>query len=207
MAHQAVTVIRLAAPPVPAAPTLSSPASGATVSGTSIPFTWNASTGATTYWLSVTTTSGTSLFSGSTGSATTYTVSGFPNNGTNYRWSVAAGNSAGWSSGAPAITFTNGTASVTIPSAPVLSSPASGAIVSGTSIPFTWNASTGATAYWLSVTTTSGTSLFSGSTGSATTYTVSGFPNNGTNYRWSVAAGNSAGWSAGATPRIFTNGP
>jgi len=43
--------------------------------------------------------------------------------------------------------------------------------------------------------------------GNVTSKAVGGFPNNGTQYRWSVAAYNAAGWGSYATLRTFTNGP
>ena len=135
----------------PAAPILTSPADGANVSGTSVTFQWSASSGANNYWLVVQKASDNSvLISKAVGNVTTDVESGFPNDGTAYKWVVAAGNSAGWGSASTARSFTNG-ATVTIPAAPSLTSPADGAVVSGTSVTFQWAASSGATSYWLAV--------------------------------------------------------
>ena len=124
---------------------------GPTVTGTSVTFQWAASSGATNYWLAVVKVSDNSvLINKPVGNVTSDTESGFPNNGTQYRWVVAAGNSAGWGSASTARTFTNGPV-VTIPAAPSLTSPADGAVVSGTSVTFQWAASSGATSYWLVV--------------------------------------------------------
>jgi len=139
------------------------------------------------------------------GNVTSDTETGFPNDGTAYRWVVAAGNSAGWSSASAARTFTNGT--VTIPSAPSLTSPADGATVSGTSVTFQWAASSGATNYWLAVVKASdNTVIVNKAVGNVTSDTEAGFLNNGTLYRWVVAAGNNTGWGNASTVRTFING-
>ena len=106
------------------------------------------------------------------------------------------------------------------PSAPTLSSPNNGAIVHGTSITFQWNASPGATAYWLRVSDSAypnlnpDTSFRSINVGKVLQYTASGFPDDGTEYVWGVYAGDirwsPALWSPKpgvlANARIFTNG-
>ncbi|MEX2054641.1 MAG: T9SS type A sorting domain-containing protein, partial [Candidatus Andersenbacteria bacterium] len=83
----------------PAAPTLASPSNGATGVSTSPTLSWNASTGATSYRLQVSTSSGFSQLvvdqSGITG--TSYPVSGLANN-TLYYWRVNATNAGGTSS-------------------------------------------------------------------------------------------------------------
>jgi hypothetical protein len=191
---------------VPPSPSLSSPGSGASASGTSINFQWVASAGATTYYLSIVRASDNSIvISQPIGNVTNYTQGGFPNNGTVYRWAVCAGNSSGWS--APSTrSFTSGTSSV--PPAPSLSSPGNGAVAAGTSINFQWGASSGATNYYLSVVRHSDNSIvISQPVGNVTSYTVGGFLNNGTVYRWAVCAGNSLGWSAPSATLTFTNGP
>ncbi|MCX6006486.1 MAG: hypothetical protein NTZ34_04395, partial [Chloroflexi bacterium] len=187
----------------PVAPTLMYPTAGATVSGTSITFQWNASTGATAtnYWLAVINTATSSyIINQSVGNVTSYNLTGLANNGTQYKWAVAAGNSAGWSAGTAYYTFTSGTAAVTIPATPILSYPANGATLTGTSTTLQWNASAGATAtnYWLAVINTATNSyIINQSVGNVTSYNLTGLANNGTQYKWAVAAGSSAGWSAG----------
>jgi PKD repeat protein len=208
-------------PTVPAAPTLYSPANGANVPGTSVAFQWNASLGATKYFLMVSTNSSLSVsqtnssvrkYWGQVNDAQ-YTVTGFPNNGTTYYWWVYAGNSSGWSSQAQVAanggwSLVNGTGggTPTVPAAPTLLSPANGAHVSGTSVTFQWNASLGATKYFLIVSTNSSLSVSQTNSSvrkywgqvNGTQYTVTGFPNNGTTYYWWVYAGNSSGWSTQA---------
>jgi len=100
--------------------------------------------------------------------------------------------------------------------APTLSSPNNGATVSGSSITFQWNASPGATMYFLRVSNSAypnldhETSFFSKNVGNVLKYTVSGFPDRGTEYVWGVWSGNAAGWCPKpgvlANARILTNG-
>jgi len=96
----------------PATPTLTSPANGANVAGTSISFFWSTPSGATIYWLEVNTDpnwgAGTRLYYNSV-STNSQTVTGFPNNGTIYYWRVWTGNSAGWSPPTSGWSMINGT--------------------------------------------------------------------------------------------------
>ena len=194
----------------PSAPALSSPTSGATVSGTSITFNWSASSGATDYALCIQNTSNYAVFFNQrVGNVTSYTVSGFPNNGTQYRWGVAACNSSS-ASGCSSATFQNFTSGTAVPATPTLLSPTAGATASGTSVTFTWSASSGATDYALCIQRTSDYAVFFNQrVGNVTSYTVPNFPNNGTQYRWGVAACNSASASgcSSANFQNFISGP
>lgn len=118
-------------PNKPPAPTLSSPDDGATVYGTSVNFRWNPSDGATNYYLLVSTSSDhweiePRIFGDTIGNVLSYTVVGFPNDGTTYYWWVWGINEAGVSRYADAEangrSFINGEAPI-IPSAPTLISP------------------------------------------------------------------------------------
>jgi hypothetical protein len=192
-------------PPQP--PNLISPVNGASISGASVTFQWSASSGATNYWLAVVKASdGSVIVNKAVGNVTSVVETGFPNNGTQYKWVVAAGNGAGWSTASIIRTFTNGTA-VTIPPVPGLISPADGTTVSNTSVTFQWSACAGATNYWLAVVKASdGSVIINKALGNVTSDTETGFPNNGTRYIWTVAAGNIAGWNLGATWKDFING-
>jgi Tol biopolymer transport system component len=95
-----VTVTLLVLPP--SAPTLSSPSNGATGISTSPTLSWNASSGATSYRLQVSTSNAfsTTVFDQSGITATSRLVSGLLNN-TTYYWRVNAcnaGGTSGWSS-------------------------------------------------------------------------------------------------------------
>ena len=185
----------------PPAPTLVSPGDGSVQSSASVDFQWDASSGANKYWLEVNTDPawgvGTRHFFGNVGNVQTKEVTGFPNIGTTYYWRAMAGGSSGWGSWSSGRSFINGTAP---PPAPTLTSPANGATVSGTSVTFTWEASTGATKYWLEVNSSAswgaGTRHYYANVGTATSKMVTGFPNDGTVYYWRAWAGNAAGWSA-----------
>jgi hypothetical protein len=189
----------------PPVPTLVSPGDGATVSGNSINFQWSVSSGATNYWLAVLKSSDNSVvINKAVGNVTTAVETGFPNDGTAYKWVVAAGNSAGWSGSSTVRMFINGT--LTPPSPPNLISPADGVTMSGSSVTFQWSVSSGATNYWLAVFRASdGSVIVNKALGNVTSDMETGFPNNGTKYVWTVAAGNTAGWSA-ASWKHFTNG-
>ncbi len=186
---------------LPPPPALSSPANGTTVSGTSITFQWNASTGATRYWLEIYG-GGRYFYDANVGNVTSKQVNGFPSDGTTYRWRVLPGNAAGWNSNCPRWSFTN----VRPLPPPVLSSPANGATVPGTSITFQWNASAGATKYWLEI-YGGGGYFYDANVGDVTSKEVTGFPNDGTTYRWRVLPGNAAGWNINSPRWSFTNGP
>jgi len=101
MQHRSVTVVQLAPAPPPAAPTLSSPASGTSVAGTAVTLQWNATAGATQYRLEVNSNSsfsGTQVYSAVV-SGTSQSVTLFSGSGNTFYWRVYAGNAAGrWSS-------------------------------------------------------------------------------------------------------------
>jgi len=82
------------------APTLSSPADGAEVSGTSVTFQWQASTGAKRYWLRISKNPSlyheTAFYSANVGGVTKYTLSRLPDDGAVYYWGVWSGNDNDW---------------------------------------------------------------------------------------------------------------
>jgi hypothetical protein len=194
------TTAGLASPPVP---TLSSPSNGSTGVPTSPTLNWNASTGATSYRLQVSTspnfTSTAVNQSGITG--TSYDITGL-SNGTLYYWRVNATNTGGTSAYSIRWSFTT---IVAAPSTPTLSSPANGATSVSTSPTLDWNASSGATSYQLQVSTNSSFSStvvnLTGITG--TSYNVTGL-NNNTLYYWHVNATNAGGTSMYSTSWSFT---
>ncbi len=205
----------------PSAPTLSSPDDGANVPGASVTFEWNASAGATQYWMEVNSDPNwgraTRTFCGGVGNVTQYVDTGYPDDGTAYYWRVWAGNAAGWCSASEASansrSFTNG-APASIPSAPMLTAPGDGAYVPGSSVTYEWNASAGATKYWIEVNTDPGwgvgTRKLCTGVGNVTQHIDTGYPDDGTAYYWRVWAGNTAGWcsaaEANANSRSFVNG-
>ncbi len=204
---------------LPLAPTLQSPADGATTTGDSIRLSWNAAATATKYRLEVNSDSNwgtaTRHFYGEV-DATSETVSGLKGSGgaqSTYHWRVWSGNAAGWCSDAAATANSRRFNKVMLPEAPALASPADSAVVSGDTVTFQWDASPGADRYRLDVGTdpswTAGTLKFSGDVGAATQFTDTGYTNDGTTYCWRVRAGNEAGWcsedDADSRSRQFKN--
>ena len=183
---------------VPPAPTLLSPADGATIMSLPLTLSWNSSSGASYYSLQVSTSSSFTsfIFNDSVGYVTNKQIVGL-NNTTQYYWRVNATNSYGISGWSTAWSFTT---TGTAPTTPTLLLPTNGAPGLSTSPTLSWNASTGATGYTLQVSTNSSFSSFvynqSGLT--STSQQVSELSNS-TTYYWRVSASNNYGnseWSS-----------
>ncbi|MGH2567548.1 MAG: hypothetical protein ACRDGA_04360, partial [Bacteroidota bacterium] len=192
-------------PPPPAAPTLASPANGATNISISPTLQWNVSSDASSYALQVSTSSSFSPTlvdqSGITG--TSYSLSGLTFS-TTYYWRVNASNAAGTSAWPAGWAFT------TVPpppAAPVLLSPANGATDVPSTASLEWNASSGATSYTVEWATDQS---FTIGVGSATTsdlsHPLSSFAYSTTFY-WRVKASNAGGSSPWSETRSFTTAP
>ncbi|MEK9138620.1 MAG: fibronectin type III domain-containing protein, partial [Bacteroidota bacterium] len=186
--------------PPPPAPSLVSPANGATKVSIAPTLTWNASSGAASYQLQVSTSSTFSTFvvnqSGIT--STSFAVSGLAYS-TTYYWRVNAANAGGNSPWSATWSFT--TDLLPPASAPTLASPSNGATGVSTSPTLSWNASSGATSYQLQLSTDpSFTSLEVNQGGiTATSYAATGLANS-TPYYWRVNASNAGGtgtWETG----------
>jgi hypothetical protein len=125
---------------------MTSPAAGATLSGASVTFTWNAVSGAVSYWLDVATAQGQSnLFGQNMVLATSQTVNGIPTDGSTIYvtlWTLIGGS---W----PYNSYTYKAAGVNTKA--VMISPTAGSTLSGSSVTFTWSAVSGAGACWLDV--------------------------------------------------------
>jgi len=188
-------------PPPPGAPTLAAPANGAT--GVAIPaaLSWNASSGATSYRVQVSTSSSfATLTYDQSVTGTSTSVGGLSTN-TVYYWRVNASNGSGTSGWSATWSFTTGSASP--PAAPTLISPANAANNVPRSPTLSWNASSGATSYRVQVSTSSsfGTLDYDQSvTGTSTT--VSGLGSR-VSYYWRVNASNGGGTSAWSTTFSF----
>jgi phosphodiesterase/alkaline phosphatase D-like protein len=195
--------------PPPSAPVLSTPATGATNQPTSLTLSWNASSGATTYRVQVSTSSTFSpvLVDDSTVTTTSKAVSSFSNN-TTYYWRVNAKNAGGTSAWSTAFNF------VTVPLLPGVTTTAassvttSGATLNGNVNPngasttawFEWGTSSTLSAY----TSTTSQSLGSGSSGVAVNALLSGLTAN-TTYYYRAAGQNGAGTQKGVI-LSFTTG-
>ncbi|RJR50165.1 MAG: hypothetical protein C4576_06280 [Desulfobacteraceae bacterium] len=192
---------------IPAAPVLEYPGNGSTVPGTSITFRWRASSGATEYIFRQWKQNGDLSIEHRVGNVTSYTVPWFSNSGYTNSWSVTALNAAGQGTTSARWTFTNGPiTTITVPPAPALTSPASGARVDGTSVAFSWQAAQGATDYNLKVYNSSGAVTFDQWLGNVLSRTVSGFTNQGQTFSWTVTARNAAGQGPVSAQRSFVNG-
>ena len=193
--------------PPPAAPVLATPVNGATGVALNPTLTWNASTGATSYRLQVSTSSGFGTLvvdqAGLTG--TSSALSSLVAN-TVYYWRVSASNGGGTSVYSAVSSFT--TVPPAPPAAPVLATPVNGATGVALNPTLTWNASAGATSYRLQVSTDAGFGTVvvdqAGLTG--TSSGLSALLAN-TVYYWRVSASNSGGTSAYSAVSNFTTVP
>jgi serine protease len=166
-------------------------ADGATLTGATQTFNWNAGVGVTQYWLYVGTTGAGSynLLNQSTGTAPTKTVSGLPILGEKVYvrlWSLLGGawvfNDYTYNGAA-----LGGKAAMTAPAA-------NGATLAGAAQTFAWSAGSGVSQYWLAVGTTGPGSynLYNKSTATSRSAAVAGLPRNGSTVYvrlWSLIAG------------------
>jgi len=200
-------------PSVPAAPVQSSPSGTVT---TNMPtYQWAASSGATAYWLLVQNLDGVAVnravSAAEAGCSGGGTCSLTPNaslpNHTMWGWYVKAANSLGESAWSSGMTFTVDAVGPSAPAAPTQVSP-SGNIT--TTMPtYTWNASAGATSYYIVVQnlnsvavniTLPAASVGCGSGTGTCTYTPSQALSSNTTWGWYVRAINdvgASGYSAG----------
>jgi fibronectin type 3 domain-containing protein len=164
----------------------------ATAGNAQVSFTWNASAGATGYYVKRATVSGGPYTQIAAPSATSYTDTGLAN-GTAYYYVVSAFNSEGQSANSNQVSATP-VAPPTLPAAPTgLQATAGNARVS-----LMWTASAGATSYRVKRATTNGGPYTQVSAPAATNFTDSGLTN-GTAYFYVVSAVNSAGESANSS--------
>jgi len=181
-------------PPPAAAPVLLSPLDNSVDQPLSTTFSWNTVSGATSYTLQV---SSDSLFSSfifnAFVSGTSRTVSGLAVNAT-YYWRVNAGNYSGVGPWSSVWRFT-----IIVIEAPVLSSPANGAVDIFSMSLLSWNTVATATSYSVQVSTDSNfsTTVVNQSNVTDTNYQVTGLLIN-TVYYWRANASNGVGtgpWS------------
>ena len=191
---------------VPATPTSPTPGTtsspGTTLASSTVTVSWGASSGATYYDLGIRDVATGNLVVNTTTTATSYTVT--LTAGKQYRWNVAAGNSAGESAFTTVLYFQT-PAVIVIPATPTSPSPGTtsspGTTLSSSTVTVSWNAVAGATYYDLGIRDVATGNLVVNTTTTATSYTVT--LTAGKQYRWNVAAGNTAGESAFTTVLYF----
>lgn len=192
----------------PSTPSIVSPANGANVPGTTVTLEWTQAVRANNYYLQVATDSG------FTNKIVDEWIGNYigvyltlPDDGTRYYWRVAAGNSKGSSLFTGSYYFTNGPSAV--PVVPVPTSPGNGAYIPGTTVTIQWEPAARANDYRLQLAIDSGfsTIVFDDWLGDYIGIQFSDLPDNGQQFYWRVAAGNSLGSSSFTTGRYFTNGP
>jgi subtilisin family serine protease len=198
------SIISTTPPVVPAPPVLSSPANGATGVTLPVALSWNASFGATSYRVQVSTSSAftTTVYDHAGISSTSVSVSGLAPS-TLYYWRVNATNAAGTSNWSTVRNFTTGTGMG--PAAPTLVSPANGANNVPRSPTLTWNASSGATSYRVQVCwdPSFNTNVYDRSGITSTSTVVTGLAGKTLHY-WRVNATNANGTSKWSTTWSFT---
>jgi hypothetical protein len=154
---------------------LISPTPGSTLTGPTVTFTWTSATGATAYGLGVGTGQGNDdIYNQELGLATSQTVTGIPTNGSTIwvRLVTKINGSVVWND-YQFKAFLNG-------SKPVMTSPAPGSVLPGSSVTFTWLIGTGSSSTRLDVGTAVGQGdIFGKNVGLATSQTVTGIPTNG----------------------------
>jgi len=189
---------------VPVAPVLVSPISVLTpMPGRQVSFSWQAVSGAINYELEIANErDGSFLTKASLGNVTSSIQRGFEDEGTSYRWRVRAASSDGWGAWSNYATFINGDK----PGAPALSRPEANENIGRHWINFEWKPVIGADRYQLKI--SKGNTVYrTVSVQGRTTSLQQDFPLDGSDYTWTVMAGNVNGWGeVWATPRFFTVG-
>ncbi|HKN23511.1 MAG TPA: glycoside hydrolase family 44 protein [Candidatus Acidoferrum sp.] len=169
----------------------------ATAGNAQVSLVWSASTGATSYNVKRSTTSGGPYTKISSPTSATYTDSGLTN-GTKYFYVVSALNAAGESANSAEVNATPIAPQSAPPTPTNLQATAGNAQVS-----LSWSASTGATSYNVKRSTTSGGPYTQIATPSTNSYTDTGLTN-GTTYYYVVSAVNSSGQSANSAQTSAT---
>jgi sugar lactone lactonase YvrE len=165
----------------PVAATLTTPTPSTKLSSSSVTFTWSGGEGVTYYWFNLgTTDSGTgakNLYSGGSTTLTSVNATGLPTNGEAIYATLYSYIAGVWQ---PTVYTYTASGS---PTPATLTTPAPSSTLTSSTVTFTWSPGSGVTYFWLNLGTgTSGAAaknLYSGSSTTATSVTVSGLPTNG----------------------------
>ena len=165
----------------PVAAALTTPTPSTKLASPSVTFTWSGSEGVTYYWFNLgTTTSGANsknLYSGSSTTLTSVTASGLPTNGETIYATLYSYIAGVWQ---PTIYTYTASGS---PTPAVLTTPTPTTQLTSSTVTFTWSPGSGVTYFWLNLGTASSgansKNIYSGSSTTATSVTVSGLPTNG----------------------------
>ncbi len=193
-------------PPLPATPTLISPADGSVNQPTTIVLSWNASTNADHYWVQI---AADSMFSNPTIGDSSITATSYQANNlstsTKYYWRVKGINSAGSSNWSSVWNYTTLDSQVLPPSQPVLASPSNGSTSLPTTLTLSWNSVSNADHYWIQVAAdqTFLNMVYTNYTIVGTSQQISGLLNS-TTYYWQVRAVNAGGQSPWSSQWSFT---
>ncbi|MFY1045534.1 fibronectin type III domain-containing protein [Chryseobacterium sp. GP-SGM7] len=198
-----VTLVGLTPSAIPGCPTVTAPAAAATAVSVTPTITWNSVGIATGYRLSMgTTPGGTDVLNNvNVGNVTTYTVPTALQFNTQYYYTLTSYNGSVSSTGCTERTFTTGSITCPVVSAPVAS--ASGVSLTPT---ITWAATPGATGYRISMGTSSGgTNIMNNvDVGNVVTYTLPTSLNHSTMYYYTVNSYNGGLSSTSCSVRNFS---
>jgi uncharacterized repeat protein (TIGR01451 family) len=162
----------------PATAAMTSPASHATLTGSTATFQWSTGTGVTDYWLAVSKVGagGHEIYYSDEGTNLSQVVTGLPIDGSTVYVRLWSQINGAW----PYIDYTYTAANVT-PAPATMSSPANHATLAGSSVNFQWTTGTGAVEYWLAVSKVGvgGQELYYSDEGTNLSQVVSGLPTDG----------------------------
>ena len=195
-------------PALPAVPVLTAPADGDTAQPLAPVLRWNASSGAASYMVQVSTDPAflTPLLNQAESSTSLSSLTGL-SKATTYYWRAAAWAASGNSSWSSVWSFAT-VKPVPPPAAPTLVAPADGATMQPVSPALIWNASAGATSYTVQVSTDQTFAVtIIGQSNSATSLPVLAGLSNATTCYWRVMASADAGNSSWSVIWSFTTMP
>jgi hypothetical protein len=134
----------------------------------------------------------------------TLTVSGLPTNGTSVYATLYSLISGAWTANEYSYTALNAAAD-----AAVVTSPANGSTLSGSSVTFSWTAGTSVSAFWLDVGSAADAHNYymSGNLGTVQTITVNGLPINGSTVYVTLYSLIGGAWTANGYSYTALNGP